>query len=115
MSLPVGWSRVLFKVHNFTGTFQGTASLRNGANVNLNEPSVNVFDLGGYYSYGVGYEQDAWYPFVYVTNFCGGDNPAPSADYYTNDTTVTAGGGRGQRPGSVLAGDALRMGLRLER
>ncbi len=92
VSLPVGWSRVLFKVHNFTGTFQGTASLRNGANVNLNEPSVNVFDLGGYYSYGVGYEQDAWYPFVYVTNFCGGDNPPPSADYYTNDTTVTASG-----------------------
>jgi hypothetical protein len=41
VSLPVGWSRVLFKVHNFTGTFQGTVSLRK-AQRNLNEPSVNV-------------------------------------------------------------------------
>ncbi|HQL78723.1 MAG TPA: Ig-like domain repeat protein [Verrucomicrobiota bacterium] len=92
VTLPVGWSRVLFKVHNFTGGFQGTMSLRNGGNVNLNEPSVNVFDLGGYYSYGVGYEQDSWYPFVYVNSFCGGGNPAPGADFYGNTTTVTAGG-----------------------
>jgi hypothetical protein len=92
VSLTAGWNRVVFKVHNFTGTFQGTVSLRNGGNVNLNEPSVNVFDLGGYYSYGIGYEQDAWYPFIYVTNFCGGDNPLPSANVYGNATTVTASG-----------------------
>jgi N-acetylmuramoyl-L-alanine amidase len=92
VSLPVGWSRVLFKVHNFTGTFQGTVSLRNGGNASLNEPSVNVFDLGGYYSYGVGYEQDAWYPLVSVTDFCGSDSPPPSADFYTNTTTVIASG-----------------------
>ena len=91
-SLPVGWSRVLFKVHNITGSFQGTVSLRNGSNANLNESSVNVFDLGGYYSYGAGYEQDAWYPLINVTNFCGGDSPAPSTDVYTNTTTVTASG-----------------------
>jgi N-acetylmuramoyl-L-alanine amidase len=91
-SLPVGWSRLLFKVHNFTGTFQGALSLRNGGNVSLNEPSVNVFDLGGYYSYGIGYEQDAWYPLVYVANFCGSDNPSPGANIYTNTTTVKASG-----------------------
>jgi len=92
VSLPVGWSRVLLKVHNGTGSFQGTVSLRNGSNSNLNEPSVNVFDLGGYYSYGIGYEQNSWYPFVYVTDFCGGNAPAPGADFYTNSTTVTASG-----------------------
>ena len=91
-SLAAGWNRVLFKVHNFTSTFQGTMSLRNGGNVSLNEPSVNVFDLGGYYSYGIGYEQDSWYPFIYVTNFCGGDSPTPGTDFYDNDTTVTASG-----------------------
>lgn len=91
-NLAAGWNRVLFKIHNFTGNFQGTVSLRNGANLNLNEPSVNVFDLGGYYSYGVGYEQDAWYPFNYVTNFCGADNPPPNANLYGKNTTVTASG-----------------------
>jgi N-acetylmuramoyl-L-alanine amidase len=92
VSLTTGWNRVLFKIHNITGGFQGTVSLRNGADVSLNEPSVNVFDLGGYYSYGLGCEQDAWYPFIYVTNFCGGDNPQPGGNYYDNDTTVTASG-----------------------
>ena len=92
VSLIPGWNRVLFKVHNATTTFQGTVSLRNGSNSLLNEPSVNVFDLGGYYSYGIGYEQDSWYPQVYVTNFCDGDKPDPGADFYSNDTTVTASG-----------------------
>ena len=40
VSLPVGWSRLLFKVHNFTSGFNGTVSLRNGGNSSLNEPSV---------------------------------------------------------------------------
>src|SRR5207237_8755645 len=61
-------------------------------NVNLNEPSVNVFDLGGYYSYGVGYEQDAWYPTISVSSFYGGSNPLPNNNYYGNNTTVTASG-----------------------
>lgn len=92
VSLPAGWSRVLFKVHNGNVSFQGTVSLRNGGNASLNESSVNVFDLGGYYSYGVGYEQDSWYPLVYVTNFYGGSNPQPNNNYYGNNPTVTAGG-----------------------
>ena len=79
VSLPAGWSRVLFKVHNFTGTFQGTVSLRNASNANLNEPSVNYYDLGGYYSYGLGYEQDAWYPQIVVSNIYGVSNPTNGA------------------------------------
>lgn len=92
VSLPLGWSRILFKVHNFGSGFNGTVSLRNGANANLNEPSVNVFDLGGYYSYGIGYEQDAWYPFIDVASFYGGSNPQPGNNLYGNNTTVTASG-----------------------
>ncbi len=92
VSLPVGWSRLLFKVHNFTSGFQGTVSLRNSTNANLNEPLVNVFDLGGFYSYGVGYEQDAWYPTIYLSNFYGAANPQPNHNFYGNDTTVTASG-----------------------
>ena len=87
-----GWSRLLFKVHNFTSGFQGTVSLRNSTNANLNEPLVNVFDLGGFYSYGVGYEQDAWYPTIYLSNFYGAANPQPNHNFYGNDTTVTASG-----------------------
>jgi len=92
ISLPAGWSRVLFKVHNGSGGFAGTISLRNGGNQNLNEPSVNVFDLGGYYSYGVGYEQDAWYPHIDVSNVAGLSNPQPGGQVFTNNTTVTATG-----------------------
>jgi hypothetical protein len=92
VTLGATWNRVLFKIHNFTGGFQGTVSLRNGGNTNLNEPSVNVFDLGGYYSYGVGYEQDTWYPRIDVSSFYGGANPQPGANFYGNNTTVTASG-----------------------
>ncbi len=92
VSLPAGWSRVLFKVHNFTGGFQGTVSLRNGGNANLNEPSVNYSDLGGYYSYGLGYEQDSWYPQIVVSNVYGISNPTNGAALYGNSTSVSANG-----------------------
>jgi hypothetical protein len=92
VSLAAGWSRILFKVHNFTSGFQGTVSLRNGGNVNLNEPSVNYYDLGGYHSYGVGYEQDAWYPQIVVNNVFGVSNPTNGQSFYGNNTTVTMNG-----------------------
>ncbi len=92
VSLPAGWSRVLFKVHNFTSGFEGTVSLRNSSNVSLNEPSVNYSDLGGYYSYGLGYEQDPWYPQIVVSNIYGGVAISNGASFYGNNTTVTASG-----------------------
>jgi hypothetical protein len=92
VSLPAGWSRVLFKVHNIAAGFQGTVSLRNGTNANLNTPSVNAYDFGGYYSYGLGYEQDAWYPQVVVGSFYGVSSPANGAAFYGNNTTVNASG-----------------------
>lgn len=92
IAMPAGWSRVLFKVHNGTGGFEGAVSLRNGGDRRWNEPSVAVFDFPGYVSYGIGYEQDAWYPCVQVNTFYGGSNPHPDDNYYGNDTTVTAGG-----------------------
>jgi hypothetical protein len=99
VQLTPGWNRLLFKVHNFTGGWQGTISLRNGANSLLNEPSVNYFDLGGYYSYGLGYEQDGWYPQIIVTNVCGTAGPANAAAFYGNTTTFTASGtSSGQAP-----------------
>ena len=99
VSLPAGWSRLLFKVHNFTAGFQGTVSLRNGSNANLNEPSVNYHDLGGYYSYGLGYEQDGWYPQIIVTNVNGTAYPANAAAFYTSNTAVTVTGtSSGQGP-----------------
>ena len=97
--LPAGWSRVLFKVHNFSGGFQGTVSLRNGTNANLNAPAMNAYDFGGYYSYGLGYEQDGWYPQIFVNNFYGVSTPANGAAVYGNSTTVTASGSSsGQGP-----------------
>ena len=99
VSLPAGWSRILFKVHNFTTGFQGTVSMRNGANVNLNEPSVNYYDQGGYYSYGLGAEQDAWYPQIVVNNVYGVSSPTNGTSFYGNNTTVTANGtSSGQGP-----------------
>jgi GH25 family lysozyme M1 (1,4-beta-N-acetylmuramidase) len=99
VSLPAGWSRVLFKVHNFTGAFQGTVSLRNGTNVNLNNPSLNCYDLGGYYSYGLGYEQDAWYPQIVVSNVYDVSSPVNGTAFYGNNTTVAASGAaNGQGP-----------------
>jgi hypothetical protein len=99
VGLPAGWSRVLFKVHNITGGWQGTVSLRNGGNVNLNEPSVNYYDLGGYYSYGLGYEQDSWYPQIAVNNMSGVSSPTNGAVFYGNSTTITANGSsNGQGP-----------------
>ena len=98
-TLPAGWNRILFKLHSFTGAFQGTVSLRNGANAKLNEPSVNCYDLGGYYSYGLGYEQDAWYPQIVVSNIYGVSNPTHGAALYGNNTTVAASGrSNGQGP-----------------
>ncbi len=99
VSLPQGWNRVLFKVHNNVAGFQGVVGLRSSANTNLNEPLVNYHDVGGYYSYGLGYEQDAWYPQIVVTNFDGVVGPANGRTIYTNNTTVTAGGtANGQGP-----------------
>ena len=99
VGLPAGWSRVLFKVHNVSGGFQGTVSLRNGGNVNLNEPSVNYIDLGGYYSYGVGFEQDPWYPQIAINNIYGAISPTNGTALYGNNTTVTANGSsNGQGP-----------------
>jgi GH25 family lysozyme M1 (1,4-beta-N-acetylmuramidase) len=99
VSLSAGWNRLLFKLHNFTGGFQGTVSLRNGSNVSLNEPSVNYYDLGGYYSYGAGYEQDSWYPQITVNNVYGVSNPTNGQPFYGNNSTVTMNGfGAGQGP-----------------
>jgi GH25 family lysozyme M1 (1,4-beta-N-acetylmuramidase) len=92
VTLPGGWTRLLFKVHNFTGNFQGTVSLRAATNTSLNEPAVNFVDLGGYYSYGLGYEQDAWYPAIIVTNVYGASAPSNGAALYGNDTNVVASG-----------------------
>ena len=99
IGLPAGWSRVLFKVHNFGGGFQGTMSLRNGSDQRLNEPSVNYYDLGGYYSYSLGYEQDAWYPQIVVNSVYGVSTPVNASAFYGNNTTVTASGtSNGQGP-----------------
>lgn len=92
IALPTGWSRVLFKVHNATSGFAGTMSIRSGTDKRWNEQAVNVFDMGGYSSYGLGYEQDSWYPRLDVENFNGLDNPQVGAKVYTNNTTVTAYG-----------------------
>jgi GH25 family lysozyme M1 (1,4-beta-N-acetylmuramidase) len=99
VTLPAGWSRVLFKVHNFTSTFQGTVSLRNGTNANLNAPFMNAYDFGGYYSYGLGYEQDAWYPQISVSSFYGASSPVNGTAFYGSNTTVNASGSSsGQGP-----------------
>ncbi len=92
IGLSPGWSRVLFKIYNGGGPGFGTISLRNGGNRHLNEPSVNVFTIGGAYSYGVAFEQDWWYPCLDVANFYGSSNPQPDNNYYGNTTTVTASG-----------------------
>jgi hypothetical protein len=97
--LTTGWNRVLFKVHNFTGGFQGTVSLRNNTNVNLNA-SINSYDLGGgYYSHSVGYEQDAWYPQIALTSVYGVSGPINGTAFFGNNTTITASGtSNGQGP-----------------
>lgn len=92
IALPGGWTRVLFKVHNGALGFEGTVSLRNGGNKSWNETSVNAFDLGGYLTYGLGYEQDSWYPRIEVATFDGSSNPQPGAQVFTNNSTVTANG-----------------------
>jgi GH25 family lysozyme M1 (1,4-beta-N-acetylmuramidase) len=98
VTLPPGWNRVLFKLHHFTNNFRGTVSLRNSTNANLNA-SVNSYDLGGYYSFGLGYEQDGWYPQIVVSNFYGAASPANAAAFYGNTTTVAVNGrSNGQGP-----------------
>lgn len=87
-----GWNRILFKVHNGGGGFSGTLSLRNGGDNRWNEPSVNTFTVNGVKTYGLGYEQDAWYPHIDVANFCGLSNPQPGDSVFTNNTTVAANG-----------------------
>ena len=65
----------------------------------MNAASVNCYDLGGYYSYGLAYEQDAWYPQIVVSNIYGVSNPSHGAALYGNNTTVTATGkSNGQGP-----------------
>ena len=88
ISMPAGWSRILFKVRNGSGGFNGTVSLRSGGDRGWNEGSVTRYSG----SYGLGYEQDDWYPRIDVANFYGGSNPQPNANYYGNNTTVTANG-----------------------
>jgi len=92
VGLAAGWNRVLFKVHNGTGGFEGAISLRNGGDKRWNEPSVNVFNMGSYSSYGLGYEQDAWYPHFDLANVNGVSSPQPGSQVFTNNTTVTASG-----------------------
>src|SRR5206468_5867579 len=61
--------------------------------------SVNYHDLGGYYSYGLGYEQDGWYPQIEVNSIYGTSSPANGAALYGNNTTVAASGtSNGQGP-----------------
>lgn len=91
-----GWNRVLFKVHNGGGGFSGTISLRNGGDNRWNEPSVSTFTVNGVKTYGLGYEQDAWYPRIDVASFCGLSNPQPGDSVFTNNTTVTASGSAAQ-------------------
>ncbi len=88
ISMPSGWSRILFKVRNGGGGFDGTVSLRNGGDRGWNEGSVTRYSS----SYGLGYEQDDWYPRIDVASFYGGSNPQPNGNYYGNNTTVTASG-----------------------
>ena len=88
ISMPAGWSRILFKVRNGGGGFNGTVSLRNGGDRGWNEGSVTRYSS----SYGLGYEQDDWYPRIDVSSFYGGSNPQPNGDFYGNNTTVTASG-----------------------
>lgn len=92
IGMGAGWNRVLFKIHNGTGGFSGTMSLRNGGDNRWNEPSVNMFTVNGVTTYGLGYEQDAWYPRINVTNYAGLANPAVGAKVFTNNTTITASG-----------------------
>jgi len=77
ISMPAGWSRILFKVRNGSGGFNGTVSLRSGGDRGWNEGSVTRYSG----SYGLGYEQDDWYPRIDVANFYGGSNPQPNANY----------------------------------
>jgi hypothetical protein len=93
-SFPVGWNRVLFKIHNGTSGFEGTMSLRNGGNAHLNEPNV-AFQPDRYGGQSVYGEQDSWYPTIDVAAFEGASNPQPNADVYTNDTTINANGTAG--------------------
>ncbi len=94
-----GWHRVLFKIRNGTGGFGGAVSLRNGGDFRWNERSVDLQDMGGYKSYGVGYEQDGWYPTIAVSSFYGASNPANASSLYGNNTTVFASGtAAGQGP-----------------
>ena len=87
-SLSAGWNRILFKVRNGGGGFNGTVSLRSGGDRGWNETSVNRYSS----SYGLGYEQDDWYPRIDVSNFEGLSNPQPGNDVFTNDTTINASG-----------------------
>jgi len=90
-SLATGWNRVLYKVHNGGGGFDGTMSLHNGGDWNQMEPSVSL-QGDRYGGFSVGYEQDAWYPRIDVASFEGISNPQPDTDVYTNDTTINVSG-----------------------
>ncbi|HQL80396.1 MAG TPA: YDG domain-containing protein, partial [Verrucomicrobiota bacterium] len=88
ISMPSGWSRILFKVRNGGGGFNGTVSLRNGGDRGWNEGSVTRYSS----SYGLGYEQDDWYPRTTVSSFYGTSSPADAGNFYGNNTTVAANG-----------------------
>lgn len=92
-----GWHRVLFKIRNGQVGFGGVVSLRNGGDNRWNERSVDTYDLGGYKSYGLGYEQDTWHPLCYVTTFSGIVSPAVGAASY-NPSVSASGTAAGQGP-----------------
>ena len=92
VGIAAGWNRVLFKIHNGGGGWNGTVSFRNGGNSSWNEPNLNAFDFGSYYSYGLGYEQDAWFPTISPSSVYGASSPANAASLYGNSTTVGASG-----------------------
>src|SRR5207247_10467797 len=89
--LAPGWNRVLFKVHNGGGTFVGVISLHAGSDFHQMEPGVTL-QPDRYGGYSVGYEQDAWFPTITVSNFYGNLSPTAGAAYYGNNTTVNVSG-----------------------
>ncbi|HQL80274.1 MAG TPA: YDG domain-containing protein, partial [Verrucomicrobiota bacterium] len=103
-SLGAGWNRILFKVHNGCCGFGGTIGLHHGSDWNQMEPSVNFQAIPGYSAdryggFGVGAEQDGWYPTISVSSFYGSSSPACGGSYYGNSTTVAASGtSAGQGP-----------------
>ena len=90
--MGAGWNRVLFKVHNGGGGFSGVISLHNGSDFHQMEPSISL-QSDRYGGFSVGYEQDAWFPTITVSDFYGVSSPTVGAAYYGNNTSVTVNSG----------------------